>query len=253
MAKHPAELMDTKPHAERVVIRSYPKVVVYYPTMIVAFLCAIWTWIGQDGGDFNSIPIIPGRIFILVFFFNTLTIAFDFTRIVFVAMVLAFALLITGFFLLESYDIQIFGAISDTFAWFDLRAGAGFFAAFGFMFIFIFFGVFVQTRFNFWEVKHNELIHHHGIAGDIDRFPAPNLRMSKEITDVFEYALLFSGRLVLYPATSDRPIILDHVVRINAIEKRVEKMLQTLQVHIEGPHNHAPPPAAPPPAAPPAG
>lgn len=243
--------MDTKPKAERVVIRSYPKVVVYYPTMIVAFLCAIWTFLAQDSGDFNSTPVIPGRVFILVFFFNTLTIAFDFTRIVFIAMVLAFALLITGFFLMESYDIQIFGAIKGVFSWFDLRAGAGFFGAFGVMFMFIFFGVFVQTRFNYWEVKHNELLHHHGIAGDVERFPAPNLRMSKEITDVFEYALLFSGRLVLYPATSDRPIILDHVVRINAMEKRVEKMLQTLQVSIEGKHHHAPPPPPPAPAAPP--
>ena len=154
------------------------------------------------------------------------------------AIVLAFALMVTGMFLMESNNIPIFTSLGAAFSWFDFSAGSGFFFAYGLMFVFIFLGVFLQTRFNYWEVKHNELLHHHGIAGDCDRFPAPNLRMSKEITDVFEYALLFSGRLVLYPATSQRPIILDHVVRINAMEKRIEKMLQTLQVSIEGQHNH---------------
>jgi hypothetical protein len=238
MAKHPAELLDTKPKEkhERVVIRSYPKVIVYYPTMIVAFLCALWASVSPgEGGEISQIP---GRIFFLVFFFNTLTIAFDFTRIVFVAICLAFALMVTGLFLLESNNVAVFKSIAGALAWFDLRAGPGFFFAYGLMFVLIFIGVFFQTRFNYWEVKHNELLHHHGIAGDCDRFPAPNLRMSKEITDVFEYALLFSGRLVLFPATSERPIVLDHVVRINAMEKRIEKMLQTLQVHIEGPHGH---------------
>lgn len=245
MPDHPSKLLDTEPKPERVIIRPYPKVVVYYPTMIMAFLCAALAYFSGDA-DGNTAAL-AGRIFFLVFFFNTLTIAFDFTRAVFVAMCLLFALLVTLGFLVQSYDISIFKYLGVAFKWFDFSAKPTFFLGYGLAFVIIFVGVFVQTRFDYWEVKHNELLHHHGIAGDVERYPAPNLRMSKEITDVFEYFLLFSGRLVLYPKNSDRPIVLDHVVRINAMEKRVEKMLQTLQVRLE----HQGPSAAPPP--PPAG
>ena len=38
----------------------------------------------------------------------------------------------------------------------------------------------------------------------------------------------------------DEPIVLDNVVMISAMEKRIERMLQTLQVSIEGQHHHPP-------------
>lgn len=246
MPDHPADVLDTAPKQERVIIRPYPKAVVYYPTMFVAFLCALWMWFQPNVSvmiDGVATPVanqLPGRIFYLVFFFNTLTIAFDFTRVIFIATCLFFGLLVTFFFLMESWNIPVFEALGSFFRYFEITASPGFFLAFGLLFFVIFIGIFLQTRFNYWEVKHNELLHHHGIAGDVERYPAPNLRMSKEITDVFEYVLLFSGRLVLYPANSERPVVLDHVVRINSMEKRVEKMLQTLQVRFEG---GGPPPA----------
>jgi hypothetical protein len=242
MSKHPADMLDTPPASvedEKVVIRPYPKVIVYYPTMIVAFLCALWMLVipGEANAVTHAVTMesmnpLPARIFFLVFFFNTLTIAFDFSRAMFISLILAFVALILLGFLMEQQNIAIFAAIGNAFKALNMKAGPGFFLAFGLGYLVIFAGVFLQTRFDYWEVKHNEILHHHGIAGDVERYDARGLRMSKEITDVFEYALLFSGRLVLRPSSSERPIILDHVVRINSMENRIERMLQTQQVKI---------------------
>ena len=50
--------------------------------------------------------------------------------------------------------------------------------------------VLVVVRFDYWEVRPNELLHHHGFLADMERLAAPNLRMEKEINDVFEYLSL---------------------------------------------------------------
>jgi hypothetical protein len=99
---------------------------------------------------------------------------------------------------------------------------------------FIFMGVFVNTRFNYYEIKHNEILHHTGFLGSVKRFPSPNLRMSKDITDVFEYLLLMSGKIVLSPATEKEAIVLENVIGIRGIEKKIQELLGTLQVEIEG-------------------
>ena len=91
-------------------------------------------------------------------------------------------------------------------------------------------GTVIKTRFNYWELKNQELLHHHGILGDIERWPAPNMRISKEITDVMEFALLRAGRLVLVPRGEQRAIVIDNVPGINKIEKQMQDILSTLRV-----------------------
>lgn len=95
-------------------------------------------------------------------------------------------------------------------------------------------GVLIKARFNYWEIKNNELVHYHGLLGDTERWPAPNMRVTKEIRDVMEYLLCRSGRLVLIPSREPRAIVLDNVVGISNIEVRMQRLLNTLRVdHIE--------------------
>ena len=93
-------------------------------------------------------------------------------------------------------------------------------------------GVLISVQFDYWEVRPNELLHHHGILSDLERFSAPNLRIDKEINDVFEYLLLRSGRLILQPSNERRAIILDNVPFINRKEKEITGMLGALQVQL---------------------
>ena len=81
-------------------------------------------------------------------------------------------------------------------------------------------------------LTHNELLHHNGLWGTVQRYPAPQLRMTKDIVDLFEFALWGSGRLVLKPRGEHRDIVLDNVLFINSIEDRIQEKLSTLQVRI---------------------
>ena len=104
----------------------------------------------------------------------------------------------------------------------------------------VFIGVEVQARFDYWEVTHNEVLHHHGFLGDLKRYPAPNLRLHKELPDLFEYCLFFpfggAGRIVLHPHGSERSVVLDNVIGVNRIEERVQVMLSSLQVKVDFGH-----------------
>jgi hypothetical protein len=90
--------------------------------------------------------------------------------------------------------------------------------------------VLVAVRYDYWEIQNNELLHHHGFLSDLKRYPAPSLRVDKEINDVFEYMLLQSGRLILHARSESRAIVLDNVLFINRKEALLTKMLGSLQV-----------------------
>ena len=90
----------------------------------------------------------------------------------------------------------------------------------------------IVARFDCWEARPNELLHHQGLWGDLDRFPAPGVRIDKEITDVFEYLLLQSGRLILHIGSERRAVVLDNVPFITRKEKALTQLLGTLQVDV---------------------
>ena len=92
--------------------------------------------------------------------------------------------------------------------------------------------MFVVVRFDYWEVRPNELLHHHGILSDLKRFAAPNLRIDKEINDIFEYLLCGSGRLILHPSSEPRAIVLENVFWISRKEKAITRLLGALQVRV---------------------
>jgi hypothetical protein len=89
----------------------------------------------------------------------------------------------------------------------------------------------LRTRFDYWEIDSNEIVHKRGWFGDVERWPAPNVRMTKEIRDVLEYLLFRSGRIVLVPANEQRAIVIDHVANIDRVEARIQKLLGALKVN----------------------
>ncbi|MCA9057913.1 MAG: hypothetical protein KDA85_05420, partial [Planctomycetaceae bacterium] len=112
------------------------------------------------------------------------------------------------------------------------EASASFYLIFAIAMSFLFGCVMVSRRFDYWEVRGNELLHHHGVLSDLERFSAPNLRIDKEINDVFEYMLLRSGRLILHPSNERRAIVLENVLFISEKEDRITRMLGALQVRV---------------------
>ena len=78
----------------------------------------------------------------------------------------------------------------------------------------------------------NEILHHHGPLSDLERYPTLNLKFDKEIPDVFEYAMLHAGRLVLHVSDERKSIVLDNVLFINSKEEGLKKLMSRLEVRV---------------------
>lgn len=226
---NPAPAPDRAP--ESVIIRPWPKVVFLYPTFVCATIFFFLSWLGMGRAEGQVGSTVLGNTFMLVLLFNLLVFSFDFSRIKSITLVIAIVAVvllvlwgdtkadITGFLgrLFHSIDIQV-----NTAFYGFLSAGLGF----------LLLVVFVNSRFNYYEVNAREILHHHGYLGDIQRWSTEGLEMNKEIYDVVEFVLLRSGRLIFQPATAKKAIVLDNVANVNQIEKDVNDLLSVVAVRL---------------------
>ena len=92
--------------------------------------------------------------------------------------------------------------------------------------------VFLKTRFDYWEFRHNEVIHRRGLFADLKRYSTEDLRWFKEVPDVLERILCGAGRMVLTTPREHAPIVLEHVIGIGSIDEKVADILGTKRVTI---------------------
>jgi hypothetical protein len=256
--------IDEGPHT--IILRPWPKIIFLYPTMLAALVIGLWQLVDQPSGKASppaapapaaaadgapGAPAAPeaapeqapqgntgaGLIFFVILAFNLLVIAFEFSRIKSVAI---FFLTLAVLFLLLylGQKFPVFDYIWKGISGLQISASTSFYIAFGGFLLIVYIGVFITTRWNYWEVRHNEIVHHTGFLGDIRRFPSPNLKMTKEITDVFEFLLLNSGRIILYPASEKEAIVLDNILSVNKAEKAMKALLSAISVEVTDRHAH---------------
>jgi hypothetical protein len=213
---------DDKP----IYLVSYPKIVMLYPTFLAAIVAGIVTSIIHEENSSNV-----GLIFLGLFSINLVVLAFDFPRTTSLTMFFLITAIVLGLILLFRNYPDILPAITDVLKRIEPEANPTFYFCFATVLALIYVAVLISIRFDYWEVRPNELLHHHGFLSNLERFSAPNLRITKEINDVFEYMLLRSGSLILQP-TNERAIVLDNVLFIDHKETRITQMLGALQVQI---------------------
>ncbi|MEE8106356.1 MAG: hypothetical protein V3T86_12545 [Planctomycetota bacterium] len=209
-----------------VVVRAYPKVVYLYLTWIASLVCGILQ--PADVASASDMTPLLGRVWLAIFVFNTLVIAFEFSRIRSVA--------ISFFIIAFVFAGMQFGFLKDVGAFLgglELRMNKGFYYSIAAVFSIIYLLVFINTRFSYWEIQPNEILHHHGFLGDVRRYPTRGLHMQKEISDVLEYFLLRAGTLVLQPEGEARPIVLENVISLNRVEDKIQRILGTLKVRMD--------------------
>ncbi|GAG55804.1 unnamed protein product, partial [marine sediment metagenome] len=68
--------------------------------------------------------------------------------------------------------------------------------------------VIISTRFEYYKIERNEIIHKKGIFSTAERFPSKSLRFKKEIPDVFEFFMLRAGKFTIMPGKADEVMIL---------------------------------------------
>lgn len=172
------------------------------------------------------------RIFLTVFALNMVVIAFDFPRTTSLTWFFALAAVaIAIWFMLATYP-NLAPKIMQGLLSIKPAANASFYMIYTMIMLFLYMCIMISRRFDYWEVKGNELLHHHGFLSNLERHAAPNLRIDKEINDLFEYMLLRSGRLIIHASNERRAIVLDNILFINSKEERITKMLGALQVRV---------------------
>lgn len=215
----------------------FPKVVFLYPTFIVAIIAGIVMSILPNGGSQPDPKdhVIAGMslLFLLILAANLVVLAFDFPRATWLAALFFGVAAFFGLWLLYRAYPEWFPSLFGILETIRPVANPTFYFFYAGTVGLIFLAVMISVRFNYWEVKGNELLHHRGMLSDLVRYPTERLKVEKEIPDVFEYILLHSGTLVLTPRDANRPIVLENILGINSKEKVLAKMLSTIDVKID--------------------
>lgn len=210
----------------------YPKIVFMYPTFLAAIVCGIFMAVTDTTGDGHKTAELVTLIFLGIFGLNLVVLSFDFPRTTSLTLFFLITAIVVIMILAFKQWPDLLPAFTGIFTSLTPFANAAFFFLFAGILGLIFLGVAISVRFDYWEVRPNELLHHHGIWSDMKRYSAPNLRIDKEINDLFEYTLLRSGRLVLHPSNERRAIVLENIPFISRKEGELTRMLGALQVQV---------------------
>ena len=217
----------------KILLVSYPKIVFLYPTFLVSLAAAIYLSLARPPLDTTSTAtIVLSVIFLGVWVTNLFVLAFNFPRTSSLTLLFLLVAVAMGCALLAVLKPEVLPYVAARLRAFHPLANASFYWVFSLSLGLATLGAIAVARFDRWEARPNELLHHQGLWGDVDRFPAPGVRIDKEISDVFEYLLLQSGRLVLHIGGEDRSIVLDNVPFIKRKENALRRLLGTLQVAV---------------------
>jgi len=223
---------------KKLIIRPYPKVVFFYPTFFLSLFILIYA---NFGGTLDGYAgRICGSMFAVVFMFNLLVFALNFTKNIFINIFVGcFALVCLMIAANEKYP-EFLGQLGTVIRSVEIVMNKGFYAFMTFAYGLIFLIVFFDTRFEYCEITSNEIIFHYGFLSDVKRYPAPSLKYDQVITDVFEYMLLRAGNIKMTPSGEREPIILENVPFIKRKFKALDEILSATEVQVvpQKPHEN---------------
>lgn len=214
---------------DRIIIRPWPKIIFLYPVFVTALI--LWFVSFLATGTRESVPGL-GNVFMLILFLNLLVFSFDFSRIKSITTLLGIIAVVAIVAWLNT-KWEVVASLKSVVDMIDIRMNTQFFGFFCAFFAFIFLVVMINSRFNYYEINHLEVLHHHGYLGDIKRLPTAGLQFDKEIYDMLEYVLLRSGRLILYPTGMRQAIVIDNVLGVNRAEEGIKQLLSVMAVTVE--------------------
>jgi len=198
-----------------------------WPTTVLALICAIVMVASPDSKN------LVGAVFIIGMALNLIVLTFDFPRSTSLLVSVIVISVVLGLVLLN----QQFGFIGSLKTWLgslEINASRDFYVTISLVLIVLLIGMSITTRFDYWELSSNEVIHHLGLLGDVERFSTAGLKLNTEINDVFEYILAGSGRIIMNIPGNPRPVVLNNVLRISYLLKATDQMLSHRIVEVAG-------------------
>ncbi|MHA1299859.1 MAG: hypothetical protein ACTSO9_10520 [Candidatus Helarchaeota archaeon] len=234
---------------DEVILRSYPKVIFFYPTAIASAILGLFAqfipilnvpvtdllyWFLVQNNFAIDGRIILALIWIANFVGNLFIVSFDYSSSKVVALI-AFA--VAGVLLIIVL-LAYFPNLGQNFPQFSINE---FNMVMSFWFYYTIAGIFglvfgliwLEKRWDYYKITSQDIVHKSGVFGDVERFPAPNIHIHKKISDVFEYLFLKAGELTIIPAQRTTIIHLPVVLNINDKERKIQEVLGTLEVEVE--------------------
>jgi hypothetical protein len=228
-ASLPDDPTSSNDNVKPIILISYPKIIMLYPTYIAAIICGLLTmFLAKDSHHHQVI----GIVFLALLGVNMVVLSFDFPRTTSLNLFFIALVIVMGTVLTSIYVPTLLPALTRVLKEVNPQANATFYFGFVVIMSLLYVVMMINIRFDYWEVRPNELLHHHGVLSNLERYSAPNMRISKEINDVFEYLLLGSGKLIIHPSNEPRAFVLETVLGISKKEVAITKMLGALQVQV---------------------
>ncbi|MHA1615831.1 MAG: hypothetical protein ACTSX9_00730 [Candidatus Njordarchaeales archaeon] len=213
---------------ERIVIRSYSKIIVLLPSAIIAaILGLLQLYLG------STIDRFLGLIFMVILFFNILVAAFEFTEAKtfgFFALLIIAAL---SYLIMVQYNVIPALPASALLASLDITLSTQAYFAYSLIISIIVFLAWLSKRWDYWIIEPNQVTRRTGIFGKRERFPTHGMQYGIEIRDIFEYLLFGSGTLTLYFPSEKRIYVLPLVPKIKHVERAISMLLGIIEVEEE--------------------
>ncbi len=227
---------DEEEYIDRVKIRSYSSMILFFPTFIVSLIFGITQLllnryrsnslddITTNSGYMNII----GTIFLIIFTMNLILIAFDFNGARSIIIALILVILVGGFFILNAY----YNFLENIHITMRVYLSTQVYFALATLLLLIIVITIIAAHTNYYIVEGNELLHRKGLLGGIERYPATNMSIVKEYPDIIEYGIFRFGTLVLTPPGATKSLILKNVPQIDKKEKTINEILSRIKVDV---------------------
>ncbi|MHA1155533.1 MAG: hypothetical protein ACTSQK_05440 [Candidatus Heimdallarchaeota archaeon] len=229
-----------KQYKDRMIIRSYSSMILFIPSFIAALICGIvqmsldltiTTMTYEEISTGSGYGNIIGIIFLVVFSLNLILIAFDFNRATTIILSILFVALIAVLLLVNAYTGFLTSG-GGTGIEMSIYLSYWVYYILAALLLFIIGFTMLGPIFNYYIIEGNELIHHKGFGGGIERYPAAEMSIVKEFPDLIELLIFRSGTLILTPIRTNRAIVLKNVFRINKKVSDMNEILSRLKVDI---------------------
>jgi len=264
-------LHEDGPTPHSLTIRIWPNIPILYPMAIAALLCGIFSLMFGIDGELKRISQAPAAkvtaqadgtqvtsvatettveytkiaqklqaeqvialIFLAAFTYTMVVVCTDIILTWALLGVAAAVILGMGLFILNIY-YNFLGGFFDFLGGFIPIANAHFYFAIFVLWVILMLSAVIYARFHYVKIESNEVVVVGGVLDKRRRFSTLRMTYTKEVFDVFEYYLPFvrSGRLILRFQGETEPIVIDHVMQLDEVVKRLDHVTATLQVSPE--------------------
>ena len=260
-----------EPDAHTLTIRVWPNIPILYPMAIAALLCGIFSLLFGIDGKLKEISTPPAPqtvqqasgtvvsesptlvqvsyaemahrlqveqvialVFLAAFAYTMVVVCTDIILTWALLGVAAATILGMGLFILNIY-YNFLGGFFNFLVGFIPIANAHFYFAIFAIWVILMVSAIIYARFHYVKIESNEVIVVGGVLDKRRRFSTMRMTYTKEVFDVFEYYLPFvrSGRLILRFNGESEPIVIDHVMQLDRVIKKLDHVTATLQVSAE--------------------